>query len=90
MTKREVHNRVEGWNWNLSIFEIYDELRDGHTAEEQEQLLTYAYNYFNKDKMINELASFFGIYNIEDNEYEEYEEPITMGDKKLEEMLNNE
>ena len=90
MTKREVHNRVEGWNWNLSIFEIYDELRDGHTADEQEQLLTYAYNYFNKDKMINELASFFGIYNIEDNEYEEYEEPITMGDKKLEEMLNNE
>jgi len=26
--------------------------------------------------MINELASFFGIYNIEDNEYEKYEEPI--------------
>ena len=90
MTKREVHNRVEGWNWNLSIFEIYDELRDGHTAEEQEQLLTYAYNYFNEDKMINELASFFGIYNIEDNEYEKYEEPITMGDKKLQEMLDNE
>ena len=71
MTEREVHNRVESWNWNLSIFEIYDELRDGHTAEQQEQLLTYAYNYFNKDKMIKELASFFGIYNIEDNEYEE-------------------
>lgn len=73
MTKREVHNRVESWNWNLSIFEIYDELRDGHTADEQEQLLTYAYNYFNKDKMINELASFFGIYKIEDNEYEKYD-----------------
>ena len=40
--------------------------------------------------MIKELASFFGIYNIEDNEYEKYEEPITMGDKKLEEMLDNE
>ena len=52
MTKREVHNRVEGWNWNLSIFEIYDELRDGHTAEDQEKLLTYAYNYFDKDKMV--------------------------------------
>ena len=68
MTKREVDNRVESWNWNLSIFEIYDELRDGHTAEDQEKLLTYAYNYFDKDKMINELASHFGIYNIEDNE----------------------
>jgi len=70
MTKKQVHDRVESWNWNLSIFEIYDELRDGHTAEEQEQLLTYAYHYFNKDKMINELASFFGHYNIEKNEYE--------------------
>ena len=70
MTKREVHNRVEGWNWNLSIFDIYDELRDGHTAEDQEKLLTYAYNYFGKDKMILELASHFGIYNIEDNENE--------------------
>ena len=89
MNKKQVHDRVESWNWNLSIFEIYDELRDGHTAEEQEQLLTYAYNYFNEDKMIKELASFFGIYNIEDNEYEEYEEPITMGDKKLQEMLDN-
>ena len=69
MTKKQVHDRVESWNWNLSIFEIYDELRDGHTAEEQEQLLTYAYHYFNKDKMINELASFFGHYNIEENEY---------------------
>tara|TARA_B100000212_G_C27310901_1_gene505692 strand:+ start:116 stop:340 length:225 start_codon:yes stop_codon:yes gene_type:complete len=69
MTKKQVHDRVESWNWNLSIFEIYDELRDGHTAEEQEQLLTYAYHYFNKDKMINELASFFGHYNIEKNEY---------------------
>ena len=70
MNKKQVHDRVESWNWNLSIFEIYDELRDGHTAEEQEQLLTYAYNYFNEDKMIKELASFFGIYNIEDNENE--------------------
>ena len=61
MTKAQIESRVEGWNWNLNIFEIYDELRDGHTAEEQEQLLTFAYNYFNNDIMIKELASHFGI-----------------------------
>lgn len=67
MTKAQVESQVESWNWNLNIFEIYDELRDGHTADEQEQLLTYAYNFFNKDKMMVELASHFGI-DIEEDE----------------------
>lgn len=70
MTASQVEARVESWNWNMNIFEIYDELRDGHTGEEQEQLLTFAYNYFGKDKMILELANHFGVYNIEDNENE--------------------
>ena len=61
MTKAQIESRVEGWNWNMNIFEIYDELRDDHTGEEQEQLLTFAYNYFNKDVMIKELASHFCI-----------------------------
>jgi hypothetical protein len=64
MTKAQIESRVEGWNWNMNIFEIYDELRDGHTGEEQEQLLTFAYTYFNNDAMINELASHFAI-NLE-------------------------
>ena len=51
MTKAQIESRVEGWNWNMNIFEIYDELRDGHTGEQQEQLLTFAYNYFNNDVM---------------------------------------
>ncbi len=70
MTASQVEARVEGWNWNLNVFEIYDELRDGHTAEEQRDLLSFAYRYFGKDKMFLELASHFGIYNIEDNENE--------------------
>ena len=70
MTEAQVESRVEGWNWNMNIFEIYDELRDGHTGKEQEDLLSFAYRYFNKDKMILELAAHFGIYNIEDNENE--------------------
>ena len=70
MTASQVEARVESWNWNMSIFEIYDELKDGHTAKQQEDLLSFAYFYFGKDKMILELASHFGIYNIEDNENE--------------------
>lgn len=68
MTKAQIESRVEGWNWNMNIFEIYDELRDGHTGEEQEQLLNHAYNYFNKDVMIKELANHFCI-TIHTDEY---------------------
>ena len=61
MTKAQIESRVEGWNWNLNIFEIYDELRDGHSAQDQEDLLTFAYTYFNNDTMIKELASHFNV-----------------------------
>lgn len=61
MTKSQIESRVEGWNWNLNIFEIYDELRDGHSAQDQEDLLTFAYTYFNNDVMIKELASHFNV-----------------------------
>ena len=70
MTEAQVKSRVESWNWNMDIFEIYDELRDGHTEQEQEDLLSFAYRYFNKDKMIEELAFHFGVYIMEDDENE--------------------
>ena len=65
MTPAQVESQVESWNWNLNIFEIYDEIRD-YSERDKEQLLTFAYNYFNKDKMMIELASHFGIYSIEE------------------------
>lgn len=65
MTQAQVESQVESWNWNLNIFEIYDEIRD-YSSRDQEQLLTFAYNYFNKDKMMIELASHFGICSIEE------------------------
>lgn len=52
-----VHDVVDSWNWNLNIFEIYDEIREWPDRE-QSVVLEYAYHYFNKDSMINELASF--------------------------------
>ena len=52
-----VADKVESWNWNANIFEIYDEVRDW-SRQDQVNVLTYAYNYFKKDNMINELHSF--------------------------------
>ena len=68
MTKSQIESRVEGWNWNMNIFEIYDELKDGHTEQEQEELLTFAFNYFNKDTMIKELASHFCVTIVTDED----------------------
>ena len=65
MTQAQVESQVESWNWNLNIFEIYDEIRD-YNSRDQEQLLTFAYDFFNKDAMMKELASHFGIDIIEE------------------------
>ena len=71
MTKREIEDKVESWNWNLSIFEIYDEVKDmgkygymgGQTSEGSDlsRLLNHAYEYFKYDPMIKELMSFLGV-----------------------------
>ena len=51
----KVHDVVDGWNWNMNIFEIYDEIKDWSESD-QRNVLGYAYVYFDKDTMINELA----------------------------------
>ena len=51
-----VHDVVESWNWNMNIFEIYDEIREWRESD-QRNVLRYAYRYFNSDVMINELAN---------------------------------
>ena len=61
MTDQEIKDTVESWNWNLSIFEIYDEVKDmgkfgyggGDTSEGSDlsRLLNHAYYYFNEDKI---------------------------------------
>ena len=68
MTDQEIKDRVEGWNWNLSIFEIYDEVKDmskygynGRQTEDLTRLLNHAYEYFNYDPMIKELMSFLAV-----------------------------
>jgi hypothetical protein len=51
-----VHDTVDSWNWNMNIFEIYDEIKEW-TESDQRNVLRYAYTYFDKDVMIDELAS---------------------------------
>jgi hypothetical protein len=55
-TEQTVHDVVEAWNWNMNIFEIYDEIKEWRERD-QRDVLRYAYRYFNSDVMINELAS---------------------------------
>ena len=71
MTNREIVDRVEGWNWNLNIFEIYDDVKDigkygymgGQTSEGSDlsRLLNHAYEYFKYDETIKELMSHLGV-----------------------------
>ena len=81
MTDQEIKDTVEGWNWNLSIFEIYDEVKDmgkfGYMGGQREEgsdlsrLLNHAYEYFNYDSMIAELMSFLGVEITEKKELTE-------------------
>ena len=78
MTNREIVDKVESWNWNLNIFEIYDEVKDmgkfgynGGQTEDLSRLLNHAYNYFNYDSMIAELMSFLGVEITEEKELTE-------------------
>ena len=51
-----VHDTVDSWNWNMNIFEIYDEIKEWSETD-QRNVLRYAYRYFDSDVMINELAN---------------------------------
>lgn len=61
-----IKDKVESWNWNANIFEIYDEVKEWSQGDQQ-NTLEYAYDYFNKDNMINELHSFLIGWGVEDN-----------------------
>jgi hypothetical protein len=54
-TQEEIEDQVEYWNWNMNIFEIYDEIRD-ESDYDNARTLSYAYQFFNQDRMIAELA----------------------------------
>ena len=60
MTPDEVKAKVESWNWNASIFEMYDEVKEMPSWDRQE-VVSYACEFFNQDAMVKELAHFFHV-----------------------------
>ena len=60
ITDEEIEERVEGWNWNMNIFEVYDEIRD-EGDETITRLLAHAYQAFNEDSAIADLADHLGV-----------------------------
>ena len=48
MNEKEIKKLVDSWNWNLSIWEIYEDLKE-RPAKDQSNILTYCADYF-KDK----------------------------------------
>mgnify|MGYP003662151135 FL=1 len=68
MTIEEVKEIVEGWNWNLNIFEIYDEMKETYTRDiDRHLLLNYAYEFFNHDKMMENLMDALNV-EVEDQD----------------------
>ena len=63
MTNREIVDKVESWNGNLNIFEIYDEVKHMEYTQQEDldRLLNHAYEYFKYDKMIKELMSHLNV-----------------------------
>jgi len=45
MSDQEIKSIVEGWNWNASIFDIYDEIRDWK-SDDQEKVLAECIRFF--------------------------------------------
>ena len=60
ITDKEIEERVEMWNWNMNIFEIYDEIRD-EDDDTITRLLSHAYQFFGEDKTIADLAYHLGV-----------------------------
>ena len=97
MTNREIVDKVESWNWNLSIFEIYDEVKDmgkfgyggGNTSEGSDlsRLLNHAYEFFKFDPMIKELMSFLGVEVLGEEENKKIKESFEKAEKELDSEL---
>lgn len=64
MTKREMEDMVEGWNWNCTIFDIYEEVKEMRD-DSRDKLINFAFEFFSdkgsKDSIL-ELAHHFGTH----------------------------
>ena len=56
----DIKKQVEGWNWNLNQFEVYDEIRD-YPKDKKEALLQYACKFFNPNDTFKDLANHLNV-----------------------------
>jgi hypothetical protein len=65
MKNKQIKELVESWNWNLNIFEIYDELKENHpNKEDQRKIMKYCADYYSGDythKLIRDLSGHLGV-----------------------------
>ena len=57
MNDTKIKQLLEGWNWNASLFEMYDDIRSMRLMpSDLSRLMTKTYEYFNKESQIKDLA----------------------------------
>jgi DNA repair exonuclease SbcCD ATPase subunit len=56
----EIKKQVEGWNWNLNQFEVYDEIRE-YPKDKIQALLQYACKFFNPNDTFKDLANHLNV-----------------------------
>ena len=57
MSDTKIKQLLEDWNWNASVFEMYDDIRNmSLMPSDLSRLMTKCYNYFNNDRQIKDLA----------------------------------
>ena len=57
MNDSKINKLLEDWNWNASVFEMYDDIRNMRLMPgDLSRLMTKCYNYFNNDRQIKDLA----------------------------------
>lgn len=56
----DIKTQVEGWNWNLNQFEVYDEIKD-YPKDKIEALLQYACEFFNPNDAFKDLANHLNV-----------------------------
>lgn len=57
MNDTKIKQILEDWNWNASLFEMYDDIRSMRLMpSDLSRLMTKTYEYFNKESQIKDLA----------------------------------
>ena len=65
-----MEDMVESWNWNCTIFDIYEEVKDMREGE-RDKLINFAFTFFSDKstrESLSELAHHFGCHIEQEEE----------------------